>query len=59
MDVNMTGDVDGRKSTTEYVYTLRGTSISWISKLQKIVALSKTEGEYVVVTKGISNHTPN
>ena len=47
----MTGDVDRRKSTTEYVYTLGGTVISWVSKLQKIVAFSTTEAEYVAVTE--------
>ena len=39
---DMAGDVDGKKITTRYVYTLGGTTISWVSKLQKIVALSIT-----------------
>ena len=39
----------GRKSTTEYVYTLGGTTISWVSKLQKIVALSTIKAEYVAI----------
>ena len=47
----MAGDIDGRKSTTRYVYTLGGTTISWVSKLQKIVAISTTEVEYVAVTE--------
>ncbi|XP_068667674.1 secreted RxLR effector protein 161-like [Aristolochia californica] len=50
-DTNMTGDIDGRKSTTGYVYTLGATTVSWVSKLQKIVALSTIEAEYVVVTE--------
>ena len=33
------GDKDTRKSTTGYVFTMGGT-ISWASKLQKIVSLS-------------------
>ena len=33
-----------------YIYTLGGTAVNWISKLQKIVLLSTTEAEYVVVT---------
>ncbi|KAL2518781.1 Retrovirus-related Pol polyprotein from transposon TNT 1-94 [Abeliophyllum distichum] len=33
-------DIDGRKSTTGYVYTFGNTVVSWVSKLQKIVALS-------------------
>ena len=51
VDADMAGDVDGRKSTTGYVYTLGGTVVSWVSKLQKIVALSTTEAEYVAVTE--------
>ena len=47
----MAGDIDGRKSTTGYVYSLGGATISWVSKLQKIVALSTTEAEYVAVTE--------
>ena len=47
----MAGDVDGRKSITRYVYTLGGTIITWISKLQKIVSFSTTEAEYVTITE--------
>ena len=47
----MGGDLDGRKSTTGYVYTVGGTTFSWVSKLQEIVALSTTEAEYVAVTE--------
>ena len=51
VDADNGGDVDSRKSTTGYVYTLGGTAISWVSKLQKIVALSSCEAEYVAVTE--------
>ena len=51
VDADMAGDVDNRKSTTGYVHTLGGTAVSWVSKLQKIVALSTTEAEYVAVTE--------
>lgn len=34
-----------------YIYTLCGTAISWVSKLQKIVTLSTTKAEYVVMTE--------
>ncbi|PON33692.1 hypothetical protein PanWU01x14_350640, partial [Parasponia andersonii] len=51
VDADMAGDVDGRKSTTGYVFTLGGTAVGWVSKLQKIVALSTTEAEYVAVTE--------
>lgn len=44
-------DLDGRRSTTGYVFTYGGTAKSWNSKLQKVVALSTTEAEYVAVTE--------
>jgi hypothetical protein len=47
----MVGDKDSRRSTTGYVFTIGGTTISWISKLQKVVALSKIEAEYVGATE--------
>ena len=50
-DADMAGYVDGRKSTTRYIYTLGGMIISWVSKLQKIVTLSITKYEYISVTK--------
>ena len=48
----MVGDVDGRKGTTGYIYTLGGTTISQVSMLQKIVAIFTTEAEYMAVTTG-------
>ena len=43
------GNVDIRRSTIGYVYTLGGTAVSWGSQLQKIVALSTTKAEYVAI----------
>ena len=51
MDADLAGDVDSRKSTTGFVYTLEGIAVCWTSRLQKIVALSTTEAEYVAVTE--------
>jgi hypothetical protein len=48
VDSDMAGDKDSRRSTTGYVFIVGGTTISWISKLQKVVALSTTEKKYVV-----------
>eukprot|EP00253_Pinus_taeda_P026819 PITA_26819 len=44
------GDLDKRRSTSGYVFTLAGGAISWMSKLQNIVALSTTEKEYVAAS---------
>jgi hypothetical protein len=49
--LDMAGDKDSRRSTTGYVFTIGGTAVSWISKLQKVVALSTTEVEYVAATE--------
>jgi hypothetical protein len=51
VDSDMEGDKDSRRSTTGYVFTVGGTTISWISKLQKVVSLSTTEAKYVVATE--------
>ena len=40
-------NIDSRKSTTEFVFTLGDTTIFLASNLQKIVTLSTTEAEYV------------
>ena len=47
VDSDFAGDLDKRRSTSGYVFTLPGGPISWMSKLQSIVALSTTEAEYV------------
>ena len=51
VDADSAGNVDIRRSTIGYVYTLGGTAVSWGSQLQKIVALSTTEAEYVATTE--------
>ncbi|MCO5597082.1 hypothetical protein L7F22_051156 [Adiantum nelumboides] len=45
------GHPDCRKSTSGYVFTFTGGTVSWISRLQKCVALSTTEAEYVAATE--------
>ncbi|MCO5603367.1 hypothetical protein L7F22_057517 [Adiantum nelumboides] len=50
-DSDMAGDVGTRKSTSGYVFTLAGGVVSWCSRLQKIVALSTTEAEYISATE--------
>ena len=50
-DSDMAGDLDNRKSSTGYLFTFSGGAISWQSKLQKCVALSTTEAEYIAATE--------
>jgi hypothetical protein len=50
-DADMAGDLDGRKSTSGFLFTFAGGAVSWQSKLQKYVALSTTEAEYIAATE--------
>ncbi|GJU60716.1 hypothetical protein Tco_1238482 [Tanacetum coccineum] len=45
------GDIDGSRSTTGYVLKLYGRIVSWVSKLQLVLAMSNTEVEYVVAAQ--------
>jgi hypothetical protein len=51
VDSDIAGDKDNRRSTIGYVFTIGGITVSWILKLQKVVALSTTEAEYVATTE--------
>ena len=55
VDADSAGNVDIKMSTIGYVYTLGCTAVSWGSQLQKVVALSTTEAEYVAITKASKN----
>ena len=48
VDASWAGDLDGRKSTWGYLFTFSMGVVSWQSRLQKCVALSTTEAEYIV-----------
>ncbi len=50
-DSDWAGDLDTRRSTTGYVFTLCGAPVSTKSKRQKMVTLSSTEAEYVAGSK--------
>ncbi|KAE8734764.1 hypothetical protein F3Y22_tig00000715pilonHSYRG00142 [Hibiscus syriacus] len=51
VDSDYAGGLDKSKSTTGYVFKIAGGTISWVSKLQSIVATSTTEAEYIAATQ--------
>ena len=51
VDADYASDVDDRRSTTGYLFTLSRGPICWKSTLQSIVAMSITETEYMVVAE--------
>ena len=51
VNADLGGDVDSSKSTSGYIYTIGGTAVSWMSRLQKCVSLSSTEAEYVAIAE--------
>jgi hypothetical protein len=49
-DADWAGDIDRRRSTTGYIFSLSKGPISWKSQRQTTVALSSTEAEYMALT---------
>lgn len=52
-DSDWAGDIDQRRSTTGYVFTMCDGAVSWATKQQKTVALSTTEAEYMAMVAAI------
>nr|GFA55234.1 retrovirus-related Pol polyprotein from transposon TNT 1-94 [Tanacetum cinerariifolium] len=50
-DSDLARNKDNMKSTSGYLMTFAGGAVSWQSRLQKCVALSTTEAEYVAATE--------
>ena len=50
VDSNWASDVDRRRSTSGYVFTMFGGAISWMSKWQPMVAFSTREAKYMAST---------
>ena len=55
-DADWGGDMLGRRSTTGYLFLLGGSAISWGSALQRTVALSSCESEYMALKEAIKEH---
>jgi len=47
VDADWAGDVDGRRSTTGFIFTVNGGPVAWASKRQSAMATSTAEAEYV------------
>ncbi|CAM8977517.1 unnamed protein product [Rhodiola kirilowii] len=53
VDSDYVGNVDTRKSQIGLVFTVFGTAVSWKANLQKVVALSTTEVEFMAITEAV------
>jgi len=53
VDADWGGDIGTRRSTTGYIFLYKGTPISWNSKLQRTIALSSCEAEYMAIKEAI------
>ena len=49
-DSDYAGDIETRKSTSGFIFTINGTAVTWNSSKQRTVALSSTEAEYVAAS---------
>jgi len=45
--MHFAGDIDTRRSTSGYIFTIGNMPVTWTSQRQKLVTLSTTESEYV------------
>ena len=50
VDVDWARDMDQRRSTSGYVFSLFVGAVNWMSKRQSVVALSTIEVEYIATT---------
>ena len=51
MNSDMSVDIDTNRYTSTYVMTYPGGAVSWQSRLQKVMALSTTEAQYMAVVE--------
>ena len=50
-DSDMASDVNSKKSVSRFLITFTRGAVSWQSKLQKCIALSIIEAEFIVITE--------
>jgi ATP-binding cassette subfamily B (MDR/TAP) protein 1 len=51
VDSDYAGDLNRRRSLTDYVFTVGSCAVSWKAVLQPVVALSTTEAEYMAIVE--------
>ncbi|KAL5553855.1 hypothetical protein UlMin_041256 [Ulmus minor] len=56
VDADHAGDLDKRRSSRGYIFTVGGGCISWKSQLQTIVALSTTKSSTLMLLSASSKH---
>ena len=52
-DSAFASDIDTRRSTTGFIWFYGGNLVSWTSKVQKVVALSTAEAEYIALSQAM------
>jgi len=50
-DSDTARDIDSRKSTSSYFINFAGGAVAWQSRLQRCVALSTIEAEFIAITE--------
>jgi hypothetical protein len=56
-DADYTGDYDTKRSITDYVFSLGSEAVSWCSKREPTVSLSKTEAKYRTIAMAAQERT--
>lgn len=56
-DADLGGFIDSKKSTACYVFTVGGTAVCWMSRIQKSVALSTIVEEYIAISEAAKKLT--
>lgn len=53
VDSDFAGDLETRKSTTGYLFTLHGGAVLWCSRLQRLVATSTNSADNIAAAEGV------
>ncbi|KAH9651743.1 Integrase catalytic domain-containing protein [Citrus sinensis] len=52
-DADFAGDLDKKRSSTGYIFTLNGCTVNWKATLKNVVALSIIEAEYTAAAEAV------